>query len=123
ASLSLLAFAQPIIPALAAGARKFVPIAALARGYLPGDSFRSGFVIAPQLGWQGWLAATGTAQLQGRILPLLTPSRGLVPELTVAVEGDGIYGAIYCDAPQPRLHALRAAASIALRLPGAVAAF
>ena len=123
ASLSLLAFVQPIIPALAASTNRFVPIAALARGYLPGDSFRSGFVIAPQLGWQGSLLSTGVAQLQGRLLPLLTPSRGLVPELTVAVEGDGISGAIFCDAPKPRLHALRTAASIAVRLPGAVTGF
>ncbi len=43
ASISLLAFAQPIIPALAV--KKFVPLFALTRGFLPGDPWKSGFAI------------------------------------------------------------------------------
>jgi surface antigen-like variable number repeat protein len=121
ASVSLLAFAQPIIPALAV--KRFVPVFALARGFLPGDSWRTGFVIAPQLGWQGSLISTASAQMQGRLLPLLTPNRGLVPDLTVSVEGDGVQGAILCQAQKPRLSSLRTAASIAVRLPGAITGF
>ena len=114
ASIGLVAWQQPIIAALAV--KKFVPIFALTRGFLPGDSFRSGFSIAPQLGWQGSLIATGASQLQGRLLPLLTPNRGLTPELTVSVEGD-VSGAILCEAPKPRLKLLRSAAALAVRLP------
>jgi outer membrane protein insertion porin family len=123
ASVSLMAFQQPIIAALASGTRKFVPVFALTRGFLPGDSWRSGFVIAPQLGWQGSLLSTGTAQMQGRLLPRLTPNRGLAPALAVAVEGGGPDGAILCDEPKPRLHTLRTAASIAVRLSGSLTGF
>jgi outer membrane protein assembly factor BamA len=115
-SASLLAFAQPIIPGLAV--KKFVPIFALSRGFIPGASWTTGFVIAPQVGWQGSLMFTGAAQLQGRLLPMLTPNRGLIPELNIAVEGDTPEGAILCQAPKPRLHSLRTAAAIALHLEG-----
>lgn len=120
ASASLVAFAQPIIPGLAV--KRFVPLFALTRGFLPGDSFRSGFAILPQLGWQGSLIETGASQMQGRLLPLVNGSRGLVPELPVAVEGD-VSGAILCEAPKPRLGLLRSAASIAIRMSGALVGF
>jgi len=116
ASVGLVAWQQPLIAALAV--KKFVPIFALTRGFLPGDSWRSGFAIIPQVGWQGSAIATGAAQLQGRLLPLLKPNGGIVPEMTVAVEG-GATGAILCNAPKPKLNLLRTAASIAVRLPGA----
>jgi Surface antigen variable number repeat len=120
ASVGLIAWQQPIIAALAV--KKFVPIFALSRGFLPGDSFRSGFVIIPQLGWQGSLIASGGLQLQGRLLPLLTPSRGLTPDLAVGVEGD-VNGAILCQAPKPRVYWLRTAASFAVRISGSMAGF
>jgi outer membrane protein assembly factor BamA len=120
ASISLLAFAQPIIPALAV--KKFVPLFALTRGFIPGDPWRTGFAVLPQLGWQGSLFATGAAQMQGRLLPLVNGPRGLVPELPVTVEG-GVNGAILCEAPKPRLRLLRSAASLAIRMPGMLTGF
>ena len=120
-SASLLAFAQPIIPSLAV--KKFVPVFALSRGFIPGASWTTGFVIAPQLGWQGSLIATGAAQLQGRLAPRLTPDRSLVPELAISVEGDIPDGTIQCQAPKPRLSTLRTIAAIALRLEGSLMSF
>jgi hypothetical protein len=120
-SASLLAFVQPIIPALAV--KKFVPIFALSRGFIPGASWTTGFVIAPQLGWQGSLISTGAAQLQGRLLPQLTPNRGLIPELTISLEGDTPNGTILCQAPQPRFNSLRTIAATAVRLQGSLVGF
>jgi hypothetical protein len=119
-SVGMVAWQQPIISALTV--KKFVPIFAMSRGFLPGDSWRSGFAIVPQMGWQGSLMLTGAAQLQGRMLPVLTPNRGLTPELAVVVEGDA-NGTILCDAPKPRAHVLRSVAALAVRLPGSLAGF
>jgi outer membrane protein insertion porin family len=120
-SASLLAFAQPIIPALAV--RRFVPIFALSRGFIPGASWATGFVIAPQLGWYGSLVSTAVAQLQGRLLPPLTPNRGLTPELTISVEGDTAAGTILCQEPKPRFRSLRTIAAVGLRLQGSLLGF
>jgi hypothetical protein len=114
ASISLMAFAQPIIPGMAV--KKFMPVFALTRPYLPGD-WKSGLVIAPQFGWQGSLLATAGAQLQGRLLPPLTGMKGLTPDLAVSVDGRG---AMLCESPKPRLRALRTAASFALRMSSAM---
>lgn len=115
ATASLLAFAQPIIPVLAV--KRFVPLFALTRGFLPGDSWRSGFAVLPQLGWQGSIIGTATAQMQGRLLPVLNGTPGLTPPLVVAVEGS-VNGAILCEPPQPRMRVLRGAAALAIRFPG-----
>jgi len=101
ASISLMAFAQPIIPGMAV--KKFMPVFALTRPYLPGD-WKSGLVIAPQFGWQGSLLATAGAQLQGRLLPPLTGMKGLIPDLAVSVDGRG---AMLCEPPKPRRHRRR----------------
>lgn len=119
-SIGMVAWQQTLIPALAV--KRFVPIFALTRGFLPGDSWRTGFSIVPQLGWQGSLIATGTAQLQGRVLPVLSPNPGLTPELVAGVDGD-VNGSILCDAPKPKMRVLRTVASLAVRLPGAMAGF
>ena len=120
-SASLLAFAQPIIPALAV--KRFVPIFALSRGFIPGASWTTGLAIAPQLGWQGSLASTAVMQLQGRLLPQLTPNRGLTPALTISVEGDTPDGTILCQQPKPRFRAARTLAAVGLRLPGSLLGF
>jgi outer membrane protein assembly factor BamA len=120
-SASLLAFAQPVIPALAV--KRFVPIFALSRGFIPGASWTTGFVIAPQVGWQGSLISTAVAQLQGRLLPQLTPNRGLTPALTISVEGDTPGGTILCQQPKPRFHPVRTIAAVGLRLPSSLLGF
>lgn len=120
-SASLLAFAHPIIPALAV--KRFVPILALSRGFIPGASWTTGFVVAPQLGWQGSLVSTAVTQLQGRFLPQLKPNRGLTPALTISVEGDTPDGTILCQQPKPRFRSVRTIAAVGLRLPSSLLGF
>ena len=57
ASVSLLAFAHPLLPILNAP-KAFTPILAFERPYVPGEGWKSGFLIAPQLAIQDWASIT-----------------------------------------------------------------
>jgi len=119
ASVSVIAFSHPLLPALSILPKAgLLPMAAVTRPYSPGEGWKSGLVIAPQLGWRAMGLAYGTTQIQQRILPLLAGDSGLVPDLPVTVVGPGQEGLMICEAPRPRMHALRTAASFALRLLG-----
>jgi hypothetical protein len=119
ASVSLIAFAHPLLPVLSIlpNGRLF-PLLALSRPYTPGEGWRSGFSIVPQLGWQGSALIYAISQIQHRLLPVLAGDRGLVPELRVAVEGPDTNGTMFCEAPEPRLIPLRTSASFAVRFIG-----
>jgi outer membrane protein assembly factor BamA len=84
----------------------------------PGDGWKSGWMIAPQLGWRASGLAYGATQIQRRLLPILAGDGVLEPDLPVAVEGAAAGGVMVCEAPKPRMRALRTAASFSLRLPG-----
>ena len=120
ASIGAAAFFHPILPVLGMPKGLILPVLALRRPYLPGESWTSGITIAPQLGWKSTAFGYGATQIQERTLSLLAGDRGLVPDLTIQVETPHGEGAIFCDAPKPRLSLLRAAASIAVKLPGAL---
>jgi hypothetical protein len=119
ASISLIAFAHPLLPALSIlpNGRLF-PLLALSRPFTPGEGWTSGFSIVPQLGWQASALIYATSQIQHRLLPVLAGDRGLAPELRVAVEGPNIGGTMVCEAPGPRLMPLRRAASIGVSFLG-----
>jgi len=121
ASISMYAFAGPLFPLLSFGSKLpvWLPILAIHRPYSPGEGWRSGFSIAPQLGWQLTAMAYGIGQIQHRLLPILNGDRGLVPELPVTVEtakGDAV---MFCEPPNPRFMFLRTPASLVLRFAGA----
>ena len=118
-SLSMLAFPHPLLPILNAP-KALVPIGALQRPYTPGEGWKSGFLIAPQLGWK--IAAFGyaTTQMQQRLLPLVSGDRAIEPDLSVAVERPSGEAVMACEAPPPRLRALRTAATLAIRMMGSM---
>ena len=119
AALSLYAFMPPLIPALSLLPKgTFLPILALQRPYTPGEGWRSGFLIAPQFGWQALGAIYGVTQIQQRLLPKLAGDRGLIPELPVTVQTNKGAAMMYCEPAPPRLAALRMGASFALRFLG-----
>ncbi len=122
ASLSLLAFYHPIVPILNAP-KAFIPIFALRRPYMPGEGWRSGLVIAPQLGWQATAVSYGVTQLEQRLLPLMQGSAGLEPELDVTVERPEGEAVMFCEAPKPRFGIFRTAGSMSLRFMGSLASF
>jgi hypothetical protein len=121
-SLSMIAFAHPILPALAiASKHPLIPILALRRPFLPASGWLSGFSVAPQIGWRAMALGYAVTQIQQRTLPLLAGDRGLAPELTVMVEGPGGDAPMFCDPPSPRVMWLRRPATLALQFLGALA--
>ncbi|HTS49509.1 MAG TPA: POTRA domain-containing protein [Bryobacteraceae bacterium] len=119
AALSLYAFLPPLIPAISLLPKgTIVPIMALQRPFVPGEGWRSGFLIAPQLGWQALGAIYAVTQIQQRLLPKLAGDRGLIPELPVTVETHKGEAMMYCEPAPPRMAALRTGASFALRFLG-----
>jgi hypothetical protein len=117
ASVGVFAFAHPLLPILNAPQR-FTPVLLLQRPFTPGGGWKSGFTLAPQLGWRNTLIGYGTTQLQQRLLPLVSGGRGGEPDLNVTIvrpDGDAVMS---CEAPKPRLGPLRTAGTIALHLLG-----
>jgi outer membrane protein insertion porin family len=119
ASFSLIAFANPLIPVLSILPKgSLIPVLALSRPFTPGEGWKSGFSIVPQLGWQASAMLYATTQVQKRLLPLLAGDRGLVAELPVKVEGPNTEGTMFCEPPAPRLMPLRTTASFGVRFLG-----
>jgi outer membrane protein assembly factor BamA len=110
ASISLIAFAHPLIPLLATSTKRFLPVLSLQRPFTPGEGWLSGFMIAPQLGWQLPALNYGIVQLQHRLRP-----PAVEPELPVAVTLPRGTSALICEQPRPRLAAWRSIAVIAVR--------
>jgi hypothetical protein len=113
ACISLIAFAHPIIPLLAAP--RLQPVLAIERPFTPGEGWKSGFLIAPQLGWQRSALMYAFTQLRHRVQPAARE-----PDLPVAVER--LQGAVtmMCEAPKPRFAAWRNTAAIAVRFLSAI---
>jgi hypothetical protein len=121
ASVTLIAFSNPLLPALSIFPKgPLIPVLALSRPFMPGEGWKSGFSIVPQLGWQGAALIYATSQIQHRLLPLLSGDRGLIPDLPVTVQGPDTEGTMFCELPAPRLMPLRNAASLGLRFMGAL---
>jgi len=121
ASISVFAFARPLMPYLGINQKAaWLPLLALQRPFTPAAGWKSGFTVVPQLGWQYSALSYGITQLQRRTLPLLAGDRGLEGDLPVTVQTPNQQTALYCQPPAPRFSALRTAASLALRLAGAV---
>ncbi len=121
ASVSLIAFANPLLPSLSIFKHStLLPVLALSRPFVPGEGWKSGFSIVPQLGWRATGLIYATSQIQHRLEPLLAGDRGLISELPVTVDGPSGSGTMFCEPPAQRLASLRIAASLSLRLLGAV---
>jgi Surface antigen variable number repeat len=116
-SVSIFAFGKSVLPILNAPPA-FLPILSLQRAFSPGEGWKSGFAIAPQLGWQQNLMSYGIAQLQGRLMPRLSGERSAQPPLNVAVTRPEGEATMFCEAPKPRLNGLRLAGGVALHFLG-----
>lgn len=120
-SLSMFAFTHSLVPILGLPHIPLIPIAALNRPYTPGEGWKSGFMIAPELGWQYIVLGYGAAQLQHRLVPVLRGDRGLEPELPVTVETPTSRTTMFCEPPAPRFSAVRNALAIGLGFIGSMA--
>ena len=120
-SLTMFAFVHSFLPALGLPKIPFIPIAALSRPYTPGEGWKSGFMIAPQLGWQYIVLGYGVSQLQHRLLPVLQGDRGLEPDLPVTVDTPSSRTTLFCEPPAPRYSVVRNALAMGLRFIGSMA--
>jgi hypothetical protein len=110
ASLSMFPFARPVV--------RWLPVFAVQCPYTPGEGWRSGFTIAPQLGWRWMVTGYLTTQLEQRLLPILRGDSALVPELPVTVRRPAGEETIICEPPAPRLAAVRRGAVIMVQVFG-----
>jgi outer membrane protein insertion porin family len=117
ASVSMYAFAHPILPLVAVNSkRRFLPVLALTRPFSPGEGWRSGFSVAPQLGWRWSALSYASTQAGQRLLPVLSGDQGLAPELQVTVEGPSSEGLMLCEPPPPRFAKLRYIGTIGVKV-------
>lgn len=105
-SASLLAFAHPILPMVPVASRSLALVFAVQRPFSPGEGWKSGFVIAPQLGWQVSVLSYASTQLMQRLLPALAGDRGLIPVLPITVERQNGDAVMFCEPPPPKLWAI-----------------
>jgi len=120
AAISMYAFAPPLVPALSiVDQHPLLPVLALQRPFIPGEGWKAGFYVAPQLGWKALALGYSVTQSQQRLLPRLAGDRALTPDLPVTVETPRGEATMFCDPPQPRLMPLRTGVSWALRFLGA----
>lgn len=123
-SLSMFAFAHPILPAWALASKyPLLPVLALHRPFTPVGGWTSGWTFAPQIGWRGSALSYATVQIQQRTLPLLAGNRGMEPELVIKVERPDGEVPMFCDPPRPRFMGLRRAASLSVQFLGVFTAF
>jgi hypothetical protein len=120
ASISLFAFLKPLLP-IVNPPKRFIPVLALQRSFTPGEGWRSGFAIAPQLGWRNFGVGYVVAQIEGRVAPVLTGIGGSA--LDVTVERAGGETVMSCEAPKPRLWLMREAGVVVMRELGSMALF
>jgi len=92
--------------------RRFFPVFSIQRPYLPGQGWRSGFSIAPQLGWRGVGVGYAAGQIQQRLIPLISGERSAEPPIPIT----GDIGAACVT--KPRLKLLRTGATAALSFLG-----
>jgi outer membrane protein assembly factor BamA len=115
ASVSALAFAPPLLPILAARtSRLWLPVVSLQRPYMPGEGWRSGFAIAPQLGWRLMGARYLATQLEQRLLPILNGNHGLEPELAITVHRPSSDTTVVCEPAGSKFALLRRVTGTAL---------
>jgi hypothetical protein len=120
-SLTVFAFTRPLIPGLGIGKIPLLPIAALNRPYTPGEGWKSGWAIIPQLGWQYMVMGYGVSQLQHRLTPILRGDAGLQPELAITVQTPSQQTTMFCQAPAPRFALVRNGLAMALGFVGSIA--
>jgi len=118
-SLSLFAFTRAILP-VGLPRIPLIPIAALSRPYTPGQGWKSGFMIVPQIAWQYMVLGYGVSQMEHRLVPVLQGDRGLEPEIPVAVETPNSRSTMFCEPPTPRLAPVRTALVFGLRFIGSM---
>ncbi len=114
-SLSMFAFLHTFLPIAGIPKVPLLPLAALSRPYTPGEGWKSGFSIIPQLGWEYMVMGYGVTQISHRLIPVLEGDRGLEPQIPVTVDTPSSRTTMFCQPPAPRFFAVREILAMGLR--------
>ena len=101
--------------------QRFLPVFSVERAFLPGAGWLSGFALAPQIPWKYQAMNYSFTQFEQRMSPWLAGTRG--PDLTIVFERPAGEAALLCEAPKPRLRAVRSGAAIALHVVRTLASY
>lgn len=127
ASFSVIGFANPysqIMPFLPN--RKWMPILMVERPFMEGQGWKSGFMIAPQLGTRWMLFNYGLSQAQGRLrnwiqgdmpaqVPIVLPIQRVSPKLTGGT-APTVANSLVCDPVKSRWTPLRTVGGLAAEI-------
>lgn len=120
-TFSYVAFAQPLGRFLPiASSKRFFPLIGLERRFLPGQWWTSGFILSPQLGWQGSLFSYGASHGYVLARRALGGELGSEPPIAVPVERIDLEGNardagfLLCEQRRSRWAPLGAGARLAL---------
>ena len=125
-SFSLIGYAHPISTLLPMAFNKqgLLPVFSIFRPYTPGEGWKSGILIAPQLGWQASIYSYATTQLTSRLMPLVIGNSRYVSNLPVTFERAGGDGVLLCEPPKPKYQKARMGLAFLLQFaasaPGAL---
>ena len=121
-SFSLIGYAHPIAAFLpmAFNNRGLLPVLSIFRPYTPGEGWKSGILIAPQLGWQASVYSYATTQITSRLMPLVVGNSRYVSALPVTFERSGGDGVLLCDPPKPKYQKARMGAAFLLQFAASV---
>jgi outer membrane protein insertion porin family len=120
-TFSYVAFAPPLtrfIPGVAA--KTFFPLLGLERRYMPGQWWTSGFILSPQLHWQGSLFSYGASHGYALARKALGGETGAEPPIMIPVERIAVDGAsrqagyLLCEKQRSRWAPLGTGARLAL---------
>ena len=125
-SMHLMLFAKPmqaILPILPN--RRFFPELTIRRPPLPGQSYFSGFILAPQFGWKGTLASYGISHVREYFSRALDGERAYTPDLAVTIRHPGLEGqnTMYCQASKTKLDWMRQIGGTAMNVVSAFLPF
>jgi len=121
-SFHLLAQAGPLSRIISGSRRTVLPAVTVQRPYSPGEGWKSGFTIAPQLGWRSMALNYGLTQLKERLAPSLAGTKAFTPTLPVIVPREAGEAMLFCEPAEPSLRWLRIGAGLTIQFGIAFAA-
>jgi hypothetical protein len=115
AGVSMIARADPISRRLFGSSITLLPVPRLQRPFLPGEGWKSGVTLAPQLGWRATGVSYGLAQARERLIPLLQGDQPDTSVLPLIMERDGGRPTLFCEPKAPSWKWSRTGAGVALQ--------
>lgn len=92
-----------------------IPVLSLFRPFTPGEGWKSGILIAPQLGWTATAYTYGTTQIASRLIPIVAGTYHRQPNFALTFDRPNGDGVLLCEQKKPRLHLVRSGTAMVLQ--------